>query len=691
MPETEHLGPNGDGEKQVTEQVLERSVLDTPEATTHPATTGSAELLWLLGQVADAITPWGTLPKRRDRELREFYPTESQFLSALGVVTVRNMAFSWAVSGDDRTVAQVQDLLLNADQGRGWESLISKTSIDLYTQDSNTCWEIVRAGDAPEAAVVGINHLPAANCWPTGDPMEPILYRDSHNKYHLLKWYQVVPLAELPVPNVNPPSTGPGMAGLQLCALTRLLRAAQVAKNIAIYKEEKTGGRQTRAIHFVQGFSNKQIEDALDKMKLKADARGLLRYLIPLLIASPDSEVNIDVKTLEFAGLPDGFDAKTEFEQGITLYAMAFLTDPQEFAPLFGGNLGSGQQSQVLHQKSRGKGAGLFMKLITHTLNERILPSNVEFAYEEQDLEAEKEQAEVRKIRAETREINARAMGLPPEAVRQEALDDHDISLGVFEAEGGRDITPDVTVDDEEQVSGGEKAKSPDPFDAERQTDERALQRVVERVLASIGKEVAKRLKREGRGKKALGDVPEDAEFWARMKTIFLSAIGAVPNLLLGHGVGQATKLGLAVDFDLVNQAVLERAGTFTNEWWAALEGTTRSGLRTAIQANIETGAPLKTLIKDIEPLFGKMRAKVISATEVTRLYAEGNTAAYASAGVEEVEWRTVNDAAVDPDCDALAGQRWSVGTGQSPPLHPNCRCWLAPVVADKPLTTVVA
>ncbi len=686
MPETEHLGSDGDGEKQVTPQILDRSVLDPPTATTHP-TTGSKEMLWLLGQVADEITPWGTLPKLRDRQLRTFYPTEAQFASALGVVTARNMAFSWEIQGPPLTVARSQDLLLNADQGRGWESLIAKTSIDLYTQDSNTCWELVRVADNPEAAVIGINHLPASNCWPTGDPMEPILYQDRHSKFHLLKWYQVVALAELPVPDVMPGPRGPGMAGLQLCALTRLLRAAQVMKNIAIYKEEKTGGRHTRAIHLLQGVNMKQIEDALAKMKLQADAKGILRYLNPLLIATPDSEVTIDVKTLELTGLPDGFSEETEFKHYIAIMAMAFLTDYQEFAPLPGGGLGSGQQSQILHQKSRGKGPGVFKKLITHTLNERILPANVQFAYEEQDLEAEKEQAETRKIRAETREVQQRSGELSQEGIRQEALDAGDISREVFDAEGGSDATPDVTVGDEEEA---EKAERAGPFDDEWQADERALQRVVERALTAIGKEVRKRLEREGRGKKALGDVPGDSEFWAKMKALFLSTIGTVPNRLLGHGVGQAEQLGLAIDFDLVNQAVLERAGTFTNEWWTQLEGSTQRGLRTAIQANIETGAPLKTLIKDIEPLFGKARAKVISATEVTRLYAEGNSAAYAAAGVERVEWRTVNDAAVDPICEALDGQRWAVGGGQSPPAHPNCRCWLAPVVSDKPLVKVV-
>ena len=682
---------DGTGEKVVDPKAMARSVIETPPATPQPA-AGTTELLWLLGQIADAITPWGTLPKLRDKQLREFYPTESQFASALGVVTARNMAFSWALDGPEQTVARVQDLLLNADQGRGWENLISKTSIDLYTQDTGAFWELVRVADAPEAAVIGINHLPASHSWHTGNPIEPVIYQDSHSKFHLLKWYQVVALAELPVPNTVPSRIGPGLSGLQLCALTRLLRAAQVMRNIAIYHEEKTGGRHNRAIHLLSGVNMKQIEDAITQLKLKADAKGLIRYLNPMMVGNPDPLAKVDVKTLELASLPDGFSQEESFKHYIAVMAMAFLTDYQEFAPLPGGNLGTSAQSQVLHQKTRGKGPALFMKLITHTINERILPSggDVTFAFDEQDLEADKELAETRKIRAETREVQQRSGELSEEGIRQEALDAGDISQEVFDAEGGSDITPEVTVPDDEPAEKQQGGRA-GPFDDERLGDERALARVIERALAAIGKEVTKRLKREGRATKALPDVPEDVAFWDKMKDIFLRTIGAVPSQLLSRGVGQAGRLGLAVDFDLVNEAVLERAGTFVNEWWLNLERSTREGLRKAIQSNIETGAPLRTLIKDIEPLFGKARAKMISATEVTRLYAEGNAAAYASAGVEEVEWRTVNDAAVDPICDALAGQRFPVGSAERPPAHPNCRCWLAPVVSDKPKTQVVA
>jgi hypothetical protein len=58
---------------------------------------------------------------------------------------------------------------------------------------------------------------------------------------------------------------------------------------------------------------------------------------------------------------------------------------------------------------------------------------------------------------------------------------------------------------------------------------------------------------------------------------------------------------------------------------------------------------------------------------------------------VDQVRWQTVKDAVVDPDCAALQGQQWPLGQNPvSPPLHPNCRCWLAPVVDEKPLTRKV-
>ena len=190
----------------------------------------------------------------------------------------------------------------------------------------------------------------------------------------------------------------------------------------------------------------------------------------------------------------------------------------------------------------------------------------------------------------------------------------------------------------------------------------------------------------------SLLNLPDNPEFWATVKEDFLKDIAkADPPVsaarLMNNGAAEAASLGLAVDFGLVNEQALETARVYTNEWWQALEGSTRNGLRKAIQTNIETGAPLKGLINDIEPLFGKGRASAIAATEVTRLYAEGNRFAYASAGIQQVEWKTVRDTLVDTICDELNGDRWPLGQEQFvPPRHVNCRCRLVPVVDDEAL-----
>lgn len=223
------------------------------------------------------------------------------------------------------------------------------------------------------------------------------------------------------------------------------------------------------------------------------------------------------------------------------------------------------------------------------------------------------------------------------------------------------------------------------------------------RALAAIQKKVVRRLRREARetpqglraNTKALIDAADDEQFWADLKSEFVNEVGDQPNEILLQGAAQAEKLGLAIDFDLVNQQVLDFTGEFTNEWWGRMASSTRSAMRTAITDNISTGASLRDLERSLEPLFGRARARVISSTETTRMFAEGNRIAYASAGVEQVEFQTVKDSRVDPLCEALQGQELDIRDQTNfPPIHPRCRCWVAPItgtgeVLNKPVPPV--
>lgn len=449
------------GEKAVTRQALARSVRVPIEQTSAYPRDGldGGGLLWMVAQAADEFEPWGVRVKIRDYQLRGFIGTESLFTSALGVVCARNAAFDWFVHGAKRTAAAMHRVLEEADDGRGWASLVTKLSIDLYSQDSGAFMEVVRASETADSPVIALGHLDAGRCWHTGDPLQPVIYLDRLGKHHLLPWWNVVALAEMPGPvEVRP--------GLQFSALTRLLMAAQITKNVAIYQKEKSGGRNTRSIHLIQGVTTQQLTDALSVLRTTADAQGLQRFVNPLLLGTIDPEVHVDIKTLDLASIPDGWNAEEMFKHYISQIAMAFLSDYQEFAPLPGGGLGTSAQSQVLHMKSRGKGPALFMKLITQAMNSRVLPANVEFGFEEQDLEAERIQAEIIKLRREGRKVAIESGELSLGEARQEAVDAGDLAQELFEAAGGLDATPEghytdterIGVPGEATIAEGEKA-----------------------------------------------------------------------------------------------------------------------------------------------------------------------------------------------------------------------------------------
>lgn len=418
------------GAKQRDEEALRRSIVETATTPTIPPVDQGFVLF--VAQQADGFVQWGRAPKLRDKQLRQFIPTENWFASALASVVSRNVTFSWKLEGDDALVKASQQMLLNADRGQGWDSLWSKVSYDLYTQDNGAFVEFIRAGEGPAAPVVNIAHLDADRCYQTGDPEKPVIYQDRLGKLHLLDWWNVYQFLELPSAYE---SVHAGVFyRLQYSAATRLLRAAQVLRNVSTYQDEKTAGRFVRAIHILRGVGAQQIQDAIARQTLQADQAGLREYLQPLFVSSVDPKAEVDVKTVEMASLPDGFKFEEMMKWYIAALALAFLVDYQEFAPLPGGGLGTSNQSQVLHMKSRGKGPGLYQKLVAHMLNfSGALPANVTFSWDEQDIDADKAQAELQKLHAEEREIRVHTGELDEQAARSVAVAQGDLDQELYD------------------------------------------------------------------------------------------------------------------------------------------------------------------------------------------------------------------------------------------------------------------
>lgn len=459
MPNVKQLAP----ENQFPKPALQESVQVQPRP--EDATYGANSFLtFMMAGVADQITPWGVNVKSRDRQLRQFWPTESFLSGALVNVSFRNTAFDWEIHGPSNAVIEsVTEMLRGAIAGDsfGWVPFMNKVSQDLYSQDNGAFIEVIRdpGMDAnskfkgPMAPVIGIAQLDSGQCYRTGNAETPIIYEDRHSVQHKMQWYQVIPLSDYP-------SSIERMNGVGYCAVTRALRLAQIIKSISVYKDEKVGGQHSKAIHLVGGVSRTELEDARKRGKEDASNAGQIRYIEPIILASLDPEKPVTVATLELASLPDNFNFDQEMQWYIAGLALDFGVDYQEFAPLPGGNIGSSAQSAILHKKSSGKGPRVFMRtLIEAFMNYGVVPRGYEMAFNDRNEQEELEKQEIRTKATEEYVMDVRAGILTPDAARQSL-----VRRGIFTKEDVDGIDKSYGIDillGNKQPTGGTGVGAP--------------------------------------------------------------------------------------------------------------------------------------------------------------------------------------------------------------------------------------
>lgn len=414
-------------EKQYDAVAEQRSVVQTPEVQERQSPSAHPIIL-NVAAASQSITPWGTYPKQRDKELRSFWISESWLASVVYSVTIRNASFAWEVVGADpskpapkNTMRAVERLLKKANRGKGWKSLIIKTCVDLYTVDNGAFWEIIRKDNRdPRSPVINIAHMDSVRCTRTGDPEYPVIYEDRYGKETALGWWQVRTLEEFPSPVEN-------AFDIQVSAVSRALLAAEIIQSISVYKMEKVSGNFTRAIDAVSGVTQQNIDDALEMAEEQNLNRGLYRFSLPVIIPGVDPTSSLSHIHIDLASLPDNFNEDTSFKWYVAQLAAAFGVDYQEIAPLMTGNLGSSQQSEIMHLKTRGKGPALIMGLFEDIINDGLIPGNVEFRFLEQDLRSETEKANARFTRAKDRAMRLKSGELDAEAARQLAIEDGDL------------------------------------------------------------------------------------------------------------------------------------------------------------------------------------------------------------------------------------------------------------------------
>lgn len=180
------------------------------------------------------------------------------------------------------------------------------------------------------------------------------------------------------------------------------------------------------------------------------------------------------------------------------------------------------------------------------------------------------------------------------------------------------------------------------------------------------------------------------SQFWDDEENSLYGVLDELLIIALTEGVAGGVEalpaaLRVLVDFDHVNQNVLRYASDYKYSWVKGINETTRAQTQQAIADWIKEGTPLDALEAKLSTIYSSARAERIAATEVTRVYAQGNMEAWESTEVVDgAVWMTGRDDLVCPICGELDGTH--IGAGDidaAPPAHVGCRCWVQPYVNE--------
>lgn len=180
--------------------------------------------------------------------------------------------------------------------------------------------------------------------------------------------------------------------------------------------------------------------------------------------------------------------------------------------------------------------------------------------------------------------------------------------------------------------------------------------------------------------------VTANAAMPQRVRDILARELTRSADLGVSVAARQFENVGFGFDWTMVNVRAREWAEQHAGALIRDIDDTTRRTVQQAIGRWMQNGDPLGGLTEDLTGLFGRRRAELIAATEVTRAFAEANRIAYRESGVVSlIKWRTAMDERVCPICGPLGNADpapLADGVqGIFPPAHPGCRCWIVPMI----------
>lgn len=391
---------------------IDTSIQALPDAEKNPYASGFWESIPMRGPL---LAPFGT--RMRERQLRDIYRNDYNGIvrGAFAGIAKTIASTPFEIKGPEtltkdtakyyRATAKAagmvisessqrpdieyyQELLRQADFGRGWTSLIEKVIKDFLRQDGGAFIEVIGAGKAskaPRGAVMGLAALDSLRVLPTGDPEYPALYWNMHGEYHLIHNTRLIQLQDMPDTDEIRPGYGE-------CALSRAVAIANREISMGRYIDAQLDDLPSPGFMAASGMLESQRAKAVQLYRADQSNDSRPEWGKLIWFFSQDPTMPITLEQIPFQQPPEKFSFQEYTTIDIDSLALALGVDRQELWQLSGGNIGSGSQSETLAQKARGKTLGIIRAELTRQIND-LMPDEYVFEFKYEDAAEEKEKA----------------------------------------------------------------------------------------------------------------------------------------------------------------------------------------------------------------------------------------------------------------------------------------------------------
>lgn len=363
---------------------------------------------------------------------------EKLWAQAVGIAVSKVASMDWTIDGPVTTASR-ETQFLQAFGTRGIARLVTD-----YLLSCNGAWmEIVHETRSSGSRVLGCVPLDSRRIMRTGDPERPALYNLLDGRQVEYRAHQIAEITDMPDPSG-------GWLGVGHCAADRAYTAIRRMHLIDLIVDDKLSDRRPNKLVPIKGVSAKELKAAFETGEKDAQGRGLIIYQGTVFLVDPGDD-KLDFKEIDLKNLPENFDEEKARNEARLEYANAIGLDPLDMQEPRGG-LGTGQQADILHEKSKGRGLGLFTRQLKETINTRVVSRRSTFTHAERDLRDELKKEQVNKAVSDRVKQDVESTVLQPGQGLQVMVD-----AGIYPEEFlTQDITDDATISGEENAAAVE-------------------------------------------------------------------------------------------------------------------------------------------------------------------------------------------------------------------------------------------